>query len=1242
MTHSPRVTLGVATYSRDTYLAEAVASCLAQDYQDLEVVVVVDGSVNPRIDEVLATFADPRLRVVRHPTNLGISEAYNTIIREGRGELIAMLGDDDVCLPDRISRSVAIFDEHPDTGVVHGDAYIIDADGVEHGVQSVGNFKTGALLECLWRIHNVIIDPTRLVHRRVYEAVGGYHPGYTLAQDFHFWLRAAPRFPFRHVEGEPLIRLRRHGDNFSDESMRPLEIEQVERALSESLEREPLELLVPEVDWPLLDPLDAEREALRRLACHLSQRALPLPRLARRVLERAQALPASPPPARSKGKLLMTAFGWDDAGGGTMLPRFAARELVRRGWDVTVFHAAVAPDPSGVPYALREWEDCGVRLVGVHNRPHGLLDQGRPDRELDDAPITTAFEDVMDRFQPDVVHFHNLHNLGAALLDVAHARGVPSYFTTHNYWLVCPRAYLLRGDNSLCGGPGDAGGDCATCIGADAAQPDAYRHRLATIRDAFSRAITTCLTVSHGVRRTLIDQGYPADALDVVRQSVPAEEVAWERVGRDRAPGRVDERALTVGFFGSVYAHKGAQLLVQAAQLTDAPLRVRIHGEISGAMERQLRAIDRRGVLEVAGKFAATVLPDHLARVDVAALPSLWWDCAPLVAGECLAARVPVLAPRMGGLAEAIRDEVDGLAFDGGDAAGLAAQLQRLATEPGLLERLQSNIEAPRGFGAYVDELEQYYAGRRPSRVVEEPETVVAWAGEHDAPTSLARINRSVTAALQDDPSLIVRAAATDRASAPAPLPHAADVEVRHQWPPDFRPPASGHLALIQPWEFGSIPTAWVEPLQTMVDELWVPSEHVRRMYLDAGLEPDRVAVVPNGVDLSHYSPEGPKLDLDGAGGGGVRFLFVGGAIARKGIDVLLSAFGEAFAGRDDVSLIVKDFGADGVYRGGDRAELLRMVAEGGRGGVPRVVHLTQTLADDEVAALYRACDVLVHPYRGEGFAMPVLEAMACGLPSIVTAGGPTDEFCPAGAGWRIPSAKALLPGRRIGDLPLAGEAWMLEPDRDALVELLRESAEVGEAERARRGAAARVAAAGYGWDAVAARYAERIRGLSARPPRIARLPAVDLELAAAARPRLLAVPAYRGHDELAALLGAWAAAAPAGTPGTLILVADPARDGTPEQVEGHIVAAATAAGVELDGCADIEVRFLHATPGRDAALHAATDGFVALHGASAGHARHARAAGNALVTPDAEALRAFLDAPAATPDLGSAVLTTA
>ena len=214
---------------------------------------------------------------------------------------------------------------------------------------------------------------------------------------------------------------------------------------------------------------------------------------------------------------------------------------------------------------------------------------------------------------------------------------------------------------------------------------------------------------------------------------------------------------------------------------------------------------------------------------------------------------------------------------------------------------------------------------------------------------------------------------------------------------PDLRPPRSGRLAVIQPWEFGAIPADWVAPLQRDVDEVWVPSEYVRAMYLKAGLEPDRVHVVPNGVDLDRFAPDGPRLELDGAPG--LRFLFVGGAIHRKGVDVLLAAWQQAFAGRDDVTLVVKDFGAGGVYRNADRSALQALATSG---AAPRVVHLDADLPGDELAALYRACDVLVHPYRGEGFAMPVLEAMASGLPVIATGGGPTDEFCPPEAGWRI------------------------------------------------------------------------------------------------------------------------------------------------------------------------------------------------------------------------------------------------
>jgi glycosyltransferase involved in cell wall biosynthesis len=817
----PRVTLGIATYDRDTYLAEAIASGLAQQgFDDFELLVVCDGSTNPAIDAVLDRFAhDPRLRVVRHGENRGIAAAYDTIWREGRGELIAMLGDDDVCIPDRLARQVAIFDRYPDTGVVHGDALVIDAAGATTGRWDSRDFAPAALVHAFFRQHNFLVDPTRMVHRRVYETVGGYDASFPIAQDLDFWLRATRRFRFRHCPGGPLIGFRRHGANTSDESARAQEIADVERALERALDLYELRELVPELDWAVLDPADAERQALHRLADALERRLLPLPGLAARLRERAQRITRPAPLPRNERRLLITAFGWNDAGGGTTVPRLAAKELARRGWDVTVFHAAVKPARGSGPYHVAEWEEDGVRLVGVHNRRHGLWDRENPLRELDDPPITAACAELLDRVRPHIVHFHNVHNLGAALIDTTAARGIPSYFSTHNYWLVCPRAYLQTGEAAICAGPGD-GARCATCVERRGAE-DEYRRRLGEIRARVTRGVTSVLAVSGAVRHTLLGAGYPAELVDVVRQGMPHDTEIWERLGRDRQPGRVAaDGTLTVGFVGSAYPHKGPQLLLEAAQRTRARVRVEIHGELPDVWREELLALDRRGVVELAGTFHPSEMARILAGLDAVALPSVWWDCAPLVAAECLAGRVPLVVPRLGGLAEAVRDGVDGLVFDALDVDDLAHALDRLADEPGLLERLQAGIEPPRAFADYVDELEAYYAGERPGRVdaaLAPDELAVLWRGKAEPPALPGRLQR-LTATAADPP-----------------LPHPAHIEVRTSWPPDLRPAGAGRLVVVQPE--GADPA-----LAAHADAVWSTDEMDAARLLALANRPPRAA----------------------------------------------------------------------------------------------------------------------------------------------------------------------------------------------------------------------------------------------------------------------------------------------------------------------------------------------------------------------------------------------------------------
>jgi glycosyltransferase involved in cell wall biosynthesis len=519
-------------------------------------------------------------------------------------------------------------------------------------------------------------------------------------------------------------------------------------------------------------------------------------------------------------RLLMTAFGWNDPGGGTTVPRLAAKELARRGWEVTVFYAAVEPAPGEPAYHVRAWADDGVRLLAVHNRAHGLWDHQGPLRELDDPPITAAFAAELDRCPPDVVHFHNLHNLGAALVDEVAARGIPSWFSTHNYWLVCPRAYLMTADGTICAGPGD-GRRCATCTGGRS--PQDYARRLAEIRARVSRGVTGVLAVSEAVRRTLVNAGYPAEMVDVVRQGMPHDMEVWERLGRDRAPGRVTagtDAPLTVAFLGSAYPHKGPQLLIEAAQRTRARLRVEIHGELPDVFAPRLRALDARGVCELRGAFATDRLTEVLAGVDVAVLPSMWWDCAPLAAAECLAARVPLVVPRLGGLAEAVRDEVDGLVVDPLDPDALAAALDRLADEPGLLERLQRGIEPPRAFAGYVDELETYYAGKRPARIAPTATAAGTAAISADAsPTALAVLCEG------DAPAGLGAVRVQRLGTADPPLPHAADVELRTTWPPPTRAASSGRLVVVRP---AGAPPAPLPPH----DELWdgLPADAAARL----------------------------------------------------------------------------------------------------------------------------------------------------------------------------------------------------------------------------------------------------------------------------------------------------------------------------------------------------------------------------------------------------------------------------
>ncbi|MGA2083833.1 MAG: glycosyltransferase [Holophaga sp.] len=374
------------------------------------------------------------------------------------------------------------------------------------------------------------------------------------------------------------------------------------------------------------------------------------------------------------------------------------------------------------------------------------------------------------------------------------------------------------------------------------------------------------------------------------------------------------------------------------------------------------------------------------------------------------------------------------------------------------------------------------------------PRLAVRWEGSQFVWHSLAHVNRQLCLGLlrsgRVDLSLVpYEPDQFEGGAVPAFQPLApclgrylgrpAQVHVRHQWPPRFEPPAEGAWVMVQPWEFGGIPQEWVGPMRDQVDEVWVPTAWLKDCYVRSGVPEAQVVVVPNGVDGNLFRPDGERFPLRTAKG--CKFLFLGGTIRRKGIDVLLAAYLKAFRAADDVCLVIKGQGG-GIYGAEDVPEALRRIrAEDPQ--APEVEYRSDDLGQDQVAALYRSCDVLVLPYRGEGFGLPIAEAMASGLPVIVTGRGAAMDFVREPWAWLIPSRTVPVQAPP-GFTPSQAGFWLEEPDVDALADLLRRACAdpAGRREKGRRGR--EHALAELGWERPVALVLERLAQLASRPPR--------------------------------------------------------------------------------------------------------------------------------------------------------------
>lgn len=311
--------------------------------------------------------------------------------------------------------------------------------------------------------------------------------------------------------------------------------------------------------------------------------------------------------------------------------------------------------------------------------------------------------EAISHLNPKIIHIHHYVHIG---FDLIHAlkRWFPKakfVLTLHEYWGICPfEGRLLTSSGQFCSGPQPD--NCVVCMG------ESLRIKLAVrrlrVQHYFSK-IDHFISPSYFLKQRYIDWGLNPKQISVVENLLPTA----EHPALSIRPVEFSS-TLTIGFFGQVNPWKGVDLILSAvamARRLSPHLVLEIHGcslrdlepehsahpLFAAELKRKVEQLGSEGV-RLCGCYEPGQLSQRMAGVDVVVMGSIWFENAPMVIQEAFLNGLPVIAPRLGGMAEKIQEGLSGLLFEPCDSSDLANILTRVCREPELLAGMSRYVQA--------------------------------------------------------------------------------------------------------------------------------------------------------------------------------------------------------------------------------------------------------------------------------------------------------------------------------------------------------------------------------------------------------------------------------------------------------------------------------------------------------------------------------------------------------------------
>jgi glycosyltransferase involved in cell wall biosynthesis len=363
-----------------------------------------------------------------------------------------------------------------------------------------------------------------------------------------------------------------------------------------------------------------------------------------------------------------------------------------------------------------------------------------PFRSLYDNPLTAQYlGQVIRENKPDLVHVTSCETLSASILPVIKQAGIPCVLTLTDFWFLCPRINLLKDDGSVCDGQTTAW----QCLKCQASQSKIYRWPRRFLPESTVASVLTgiskhpAITRQRGLRGLVGDmqrrKDFLAQAIQLADVRITASAfvrdlyqkngmspILVRPYGHDLTwlkdfSGKTTSPNLRIGYIGQISHVKGIHILLEAFNKLDRRYQEKISISIYGNLEHNIQYSSRLKALangnksiQFCGIYPHEKSGSVFANLDVLVVPSVWFDF-PLIIYEAFATGTPVIASNLGGMAEAVSHDHNGLLFESGNSQDLGKQIERCLEETDLLAKLREGITPVKTMEAHIDELEEIY-----------------------------------------------------------------------------------------------------------------------------------------------------------------------------------------------------------------------------------------------------------------------------------------------------------------------------------------------------------------------------------------------------------------------------------------------------------------------------------------------------------------------------------------------------